>query len=84
MRVAVGEVLILRLPRGTAWEVEITDPQVVTADRQAALPPGGQGIYRASRVGITELLAVALPQCAKDQSPCKVMAPAFRVLIVVR
>jgi hypothetical protein len=84
MHIAVGEVLILRLPGGMAWDVQITDPQVVTAARLAALPPGVQGIYRARKVGFTELLAVALPHCAKDRPPCRVMAPAFRVLIVVR
>jgi hypothetical protein len=84
VRIAVGEVFILRLPGDIAWDIQITDPRVVTADRLAVLPSGSQGIYRARRVGITELLAVTLPPCAKDQPPCKVMAPAFRVLIVVR
>jgi hypothetical protein len=83
VRISVGEVFILLLPGGMAWDIQITDPRVVTADRLAALPSGSQGIYRARRVGITELLAVTLPPCAKDRPPCKVMAPAFRVLIVV-
>ena len=84
VRIAVGEVLVLRLPGGTAWDVQITDPRVVTADRAAMPTPGEQGIYRARGVGVTELLALALPPCAKDRPPCEVMAPAFRVLIVVR
>lgn len=83
VRIAVGEVLILRLPGGTAWDVQITDPRVVTADRTATPTTGEQGIYRARGVGVTELLALALPPCAKDRPPCKVMTPAFRVLIVV-
>jgi hypothetical protein len=83
VRIAVGEVLILRLPGGMAWDVQITDPRVVTADRAATPTPGEQGIYRARRVGVTELLALALPPCAKDRPPCEVMTPAFRVLIVV-
>src|SRR5215469_2289987 len=84
VHISVGEGLILRLPGGTAWDIQITDPRVVTADRLAPLPSGSQGIYRARRVGITELLAVTLPPCARDRPACKVVAPVFRVVIVVR
>ena len=84
LRLAVGEAFILRLPGDTSWDIQITDPRVVAADH--ATPPalGEQGIYRARRDGVTELVAVALPPCAKDRPPCEVMAPAFRLLIVVR
>lgn len=84
LRIAVGEVLILRLSGDTAWDVQITDPRVVAADHAATPAPGEQGIYRARIAGVTELVAVAVPPCAKDRSPCEVMAPAFRLLIVVR
>ena len=84
MRIAVGEVLILRLPGGMAWDVQITDPRVVTADRTATPTPGEQRIYRAQGVGVTELSALALPPRAKNRPPYEVMTPAFRVLIVVR
>jgi hypothetical protein len=84
LRLAVGEALILRLPPDTAWDVQITDPQVIAADHATTPAPGEQGIYRARRAGVTELVAVALPRCAKDRPPCEVMAPAFRLLILVR
>jgi hypothetical protein len=84
LRITVGEALILRLPGNTIWDVQITDPQVIAADLAAMPARGEQWIYRARRAGVTELVAVALPPCAKDRPSCEVMAPAFRLLVVVR
>ena len=84
LRLAVGDALILRLSGDTAWDVQITDPQVIAADHATTPVPGEQGTFRARRAGVTELVAVALPRCARDRPPCEVMAPAFRLLIVVR
>lgn len=83
LRITVGEALILRLSGKLIWDVQITDPQVIAADLAATPAPGEQGIYRARRAGVTELVAVALPPCEKDRPSCEVMAPAFRMLIVV-
>lgn len=83
LRLAVGETFALRLGGDTAWDVQVTDPRVIAPDQARISGPGQQGIYRARAAGVTELVAVSLPPCAKDQPSCKVMAPAFRLLIVV-
>ena len=83
LHLAVGETFLLKLGDGT-WDIQITQPQVVTPDDGATPSSGHQGIYRASAPGLTELVAVAVPDCIKDLSHCRVMAPAFRLLIVVR
>jgi adenylate cyclase len=83
LHLAVGEAFILRLGAEIAWDVRVTNPQVVIK-LDAPLAPGEQGEYRANMSGVAELLAVALPPCADDQPPCRVMAPAFRILLEVR
>jgi hypothetical protein len=82
---AVGDTFTVRLEGDTGWEIQITDPRVVVAsDHTATFSQDEQRVYRARTAGVTELVTVALPFCAKDHPPCRVMAPAFRVLIVVR
>lgn len=82
LRLAVGETFLLRLGDGI-WDVQITKPQILELDHGAKLSSGDQGIYRARAAGLTELVAVAAPHCIGDSPPCRVMTPAFRVLIVV-
>ena len=85
LQLVIGDTFAVRLEGETNWEIQITNPRVVAAsDHTATSDPREQGVYRARAAGVTELLAVALPSCAKDHPPCRVMAPAFQVLIVVR
>lgn len=83
LHLAVGEAFTLRLGSDTAWDVRITDPRVVTLDRATTPPPGEQGTYRARATGVTELMAMPVLPCTKDWPPCRVLVPAFRLLIVV-
>ena len=82
LHLAVGETFLLRLGDGI-WDVQITKPQILELDHGAKLSSGDQGIYRARAAGLTELVAVAAPHCIGDSPPCRVMTPAFHVLIVV-
>jgi hypothetical protein len=85
LHLAVGETFILRLGGETKWDVKVTNPQVlVKSDETAQLVADEQREYRANESGVAELVAVSLPPCAADQPPCRVMAPAFRLLVVVR
>ena len=83
LHLAVGESFLLRLGDGP-WDVQITQSQILELDHGAKPSSGDQGVYRAREAGLTELVAVAMPHCIRDSPPCRVMTPAFRVLIVVQ
>jgi hypothetical protein len=85
LHLVIGDTFTVRLEGDTGWEIQITDPRVVGVFGHTATSDSGEHrVYRARTAGVTELVAVAPPPCTKDHPPCRVMAPAFRVLIVVR
>jgi hypothetical protein len=84
LQLHVGDTFILDLGDGaTTWEVQIVDTGVVAPVQDSPIPSGVQGVYRALASGWTQVVAVGLPPCAKEDPPCPVMAVGFRLIVVV-
>ncbi|MCB0003832.1 MAG: hypothetical protein KDI07_05825 [Anaerolineae bacterium] len=79
----VGERFLLNLGEGYTWEVEISDPNVVSRVTNITVIRGAQGVYEALQPGTTTLSATGDPACRQTKPPCAMPTTLFTVTLVV-
>ena len=79
----VGERFLLNLGEGYRWEVEVSDPNVVSRVNNITVVRGAQGVYEALHPGTTTLTATGDPACRQAKPPCAMPTTLFTVTLVV-
>ena len=68
---------------GYTWEVEISDPNVVSRVTNITVIRGAQGVYEGLQPGTTTLSATGDPVCRQTKPPCAMPTTLFTVTLVV-
>lgn len=78
-----GDTFLLQLGGIYNWTITAVDPAVVSRVSVSA-PGGSQGVYRANKIGGTDLTAVGDPVCRSVTPPCAIASISFNAHIMVR
>ena len=79
----VGESFLLNLGDAYAWEVNISDQNVLSRAKNITVIHGAQGVYDANQAGAVTLSASGDPQCRQSQPPCALPSVQFTIKVVV-
>jgi len=81
---AVGESFLLQLGEEYAWDVTISDQNVVSRVKNITVIRGAQGVYNALQAGTVTLSATGDPVCRQAKPPCAMPSIMFTITIIVR
>ncbi len=79
----VGESFLLNLGDAYAWEVNISDQNVLSRAKNITVVRGAQGVYDANQAGTVTLSASGDPLCRQSQPPCALPSVLFMITVVV-
>ncbi len=79
----VGQTVLLKLGEDYQWDIQITDPSVISRVKNIAVIRGAQGIYEALKSGTATLTATGDPVCLNSTPPCLSPSILFMIDIVV-
>ena len=79
-----GQRFVLMLGEGYDWNLNITNPAVVSQVMGLMPVRGSQGVFEAHQAGQTVLTASGDPLCRSAQPPCMMPSIVFEITIVVR
>jgi hypothetical protein len=81
---AVGESFLLQLGEEYAWDVTISDQNVVSRVKNITVIRGAQGVYNALQAGTVTLSATGDPVCLQAKPPCAKPSIMFTITIIVK
>jgi len=81
---AAGDIFLLKLDENYDWSSTVVDNSVVDREKNNAVIKGTQGIYRALKIGDTDLTAIGEPVCRNSTPPCAMPSVFFTVHVAVR
>jgi hypothetical protein len=83
VHLAVGERFLLKLGETYVWELNLSDPNVVSRVKNIAVVRGAQGVYIADHAGTVTLTATGDPLCRQSKPACGQPSLMFSVTLVV-
>ena len=84
IQMEAGQSFLLKLGEVYAWEVTVSDQNVVSRVRNIAVVRGAQGVYNALQAGTATLTATGDPQCRQSKPACGMPSLLFTVTVVVK
>lgn len=81
----VGDAFLINLGDDSyEWTMAPNNSSMISLVKNTALVKGAQGLYRAEKIGETELSFVGEPLCRKSTPACTMPSKLFRVKIIVK
>lgn len=82
--VKLGESFLLQLGDEYIWDINLSDPTVISRVKNIAVIRGAQGVYETLKAGTVTLSASGDPLCRQATPPCGMPTVLYQVNIVVQ